>query len=86
MSDTGPGVEVEQQQRIFERFFRADSARSRGGGAGLGLAISRWIAEAHGGSIRLTCRAAGDSTFSVRLPLAEGRHVGIAGVGQAMPT
>jgi signal transduction histidine kinase len=68
VADSGPGIQPEHRQRIFERFFRADSARSRGNGAGLGLAISRWIAEAHGGEIRVEDAAAGGSTFSVRLP------------------
>jgi signal transduction histidine kinase len=70
VSDTGPGIQLEDQQRIFERFFRVDSARSRGAGAGLGLAISRWIAEAHGGDIRVECGPTGGTTFSVRLPSA----------------
>jgi len=69
VADTGPGVKPEHRERIFERFFRADSARSRGNGTGLGLAISRWIAEAHGGDIRLTGGSAGGSTFWVRLPV-----------------
>jgi heavy metal sensor kinase len=71
VSDTGPGIDPRHQERIFERFFRVDSARSRGGGAGLGLAISRWIVQAHGGEIRLTSRAAGarGATFTVYLPL-----------------
>jgi two-component system OmpR family sensor kinase len=54
--DDGPGIPTEQRQRIFERFHRTDEARDRSsGGAGLGLAIVRAIAEAHGGSV-----AAGD--------------------------
>jgi signal transduction histidine kinase len=66
--DTGPGIPSEHRARIFERFYRVDSARSREeGGAGLGLAISRWIAEAHGGS--LTVESSGEgTTFTVTLP------------------
>ncbi|HEY2594408.1 MAG TPA: ATP-binding protein [Chloroflexota bacterium] len=71
VADTGPGIRPEHRQRIFERFFRADSARSRGGGAGLGLAISRWIAEAHGGEIHVESGPAGGTSFSVRLPGAK---------------
>jgi heavy metal sensor kinase len=68
VADTGPGIRPEHRQRIFERFFRSDMARSRGGGAGLGLAISRWIAEAHGGEIRVESGPAGGTSFCVRLP------------------
>jgi heavy metal sensor kinase len=68
VADTGPGIQPEHRQRIFERFFRSDSARSRGGGAGLGLAISRWIAEAHGGEIRVESGPTGGTRFCVRLP------------------
>ena len=68
VKDTGPGIRAEHRQRIFERFYRADSARARGGGAGLGLAISRWIAQAHGGDIQVSCGASGGTTFNVRLP------------------
>ncbi len=75
VTDTGPGVPEELQPRIFERFFRADEARSRsdsdGGGAGLGLAISRWIAEAHGGRLELTCSDSSGSTFTAYLPAAD---------------
>ena len=49
--DQGPGIPSEDRGRVFERFHRVDSARS-GGGAGLGLAIARWIVDLHGGSIR----------------------------------
>jgi len=51
--DEGPGIPPEEADRVFERFYRADHARSEsGGGSGLGLAISRWIVELHGGAIR----------------------------------
>jgi len=69
--DHGPGVPAEHRERIFERFYRVDPARSRTrGGAGLGLAIARWIAQAHGGRIELSDTAGGGATFRVRLPLA----------------
>jgi two-component system OmpR family sensor kinase len=72
ITDTGPGIPVELQPRIFERFFRADKARSRaesdGGGAGLGLSIARWIAEAHHGRLELARSDASGSTFTAYLP------------------
>jgi heavy metal sensor kinase len=64
--DTGGGIAAEHRERIFERFYRVDSARSgEDSGAGLGLAISRWIAEAHGASLILESDDGG-STFTVR--------------------
>jgi heavy metal sensor kinase len=76
ITDTGAGIPAELQPRIFERFFRADKARSRsesdGGGAGLGLAISRWIAEAHQGRLELTRSDATGSTFTAYLPATSG--------------
>lgn len=75
--DTGCGIPAELRPRIFERFFRADKARSHsendGGGAGLGLAISRWIAEAHQGRLELTRSDSTGSTFSAYLP-ADSAH------------
>jgi signal transduction histidine kinase len=71
VADTGIGIPEEHQPHIFDRFYRVDAGRSRdSGGAGLGLSIARWIAEAHGGTIALTSRAGHGSTFTVRLPLA----------------
>ena len=58
----------EDQERIFERFVRVDAARSRPGGAGLGLPIARWIAEAHGGSLVLDESGPAGSIFRARLP------------------
>ncbi|HEY1467778.1 MAG TPA: heavy metal sensor histidine kinase [Candidatus Acidoferrum sp.] len=75
VSDTGTGIPVELQTRIFERFFRADKARSRAegdsGGAGLGLSIARWIAEAHHGRLELTKSDAKGTTFTAWLPVGD---------------
>ena len=71
--DTGLGIAPGDVDRVFDRFWRADAARSRTGerpGFGLGLSICRWIAEAHGGSIAVTSRAGRGSTFTVTLPRA----------------
>ena len=73
ITDTGEGIPEEIRERVFERFFRVDKARSREegthGGAGLGLSIARWIAEAHLGRLELTRSDATGSTFSVILPI-----------------
>jgi signal transduction histidine kinase len=72
VKDSGPGVPPELHTRIFERFFRADKARSRreedGGGAGLGLSIGAWIAAAHGGKLELTESDGNGSLFTAILP------------------
>lgn len=86
VADTGEGIPVEAQPHIFERFYRADKARTRsddnihtasggangdGVGAGLGLAIARWVAEAHSGTIRLVRSDPAGTVFAVTLPLRQ---------------
>jgi two-component system, OmpR family, sensor kinase len=69
VADTGPGVAEADRERIFERFARADTGRRRSDGAGLGLAIVRAIAEAHGGEVRLENGAPG-ARFTIEIPIA----------------
>ena len=67
--DHGPGISPEHQQRLFERFYRVDDARSReDGGAGLGLSIAKWAVEAHDGRLEVSSRPGAGSVFTVTLP------------------
>ncbi|MFD5032991.1 sensor histidine kinase [Streptomyces sp. NPDC058405] len=71
VADDGSGVPDAERERIFERFVRLDDARSRDdGGAGLGLAIARDVAERHGGTLTVTRAPAGGALFELRLPPA----------------
>nr|WP_306428463.1 MULTISPECIES: ATP-binding protein [unclassified Corynebacterium] len=68
--DRGIGIAPEHQDRVFERFFRVDKARSRStGGTGLGLAIVKHVAANHGGDIKLWSRLGTGSTFTIELPI-----------------
>lgn len=74
ISDDGPGIPLEKQDHIFERFYRVDKSRSSnskslvGSGAGLGLAISKWIAELHDGTLSLSKSDSSGTLFTVYLP------------------
>jgi heavy metal sensor kinase len=69
IQDNGPGIPLEDQDRVFDRFYRVDKARWReSGGTGLGLSIAKWAVEAHGGSIGLDSTPNQGCTFRVRLP------------------
>jgi heavy metal sensor kinase len=71
IADKGLGIPAEHRQRIFERFFRVDEARSRErGGTGLGLAIAKWAVEVNGGRISAEGGNGGGSVFRIALPLA----------------
>ena len=69
VEDSGPGIPTAHQERVFERFYRVDQARSRDtGGMGLGLAIARWAVEANGGRIELESVGGQGTLFRVVLP------------------
>jgi signal transduction histidine kinase len=69
VSNLGEGIPPQIQPHIFERFVRGDDARtSASGGAGLGLALARWIARAHGGDVTLVSSSNERTTFSAVLP------------------
>mgnify|MGYP000767888792 FL=1 len=68
--DTGVGISLDEEQKIFERFYRVDKSRSKEtGGTGLGLAIVKHAVEHHNGSIEVESELGKGSVFSVRFPL-----------------
>ncbi|MEI6085230.1 MAG: HAMP domain-containing sensor histidine kinase [Verrucomicrobiota bacterium] len=72
ITNTGAGIAVDLQPRVFDRFVRGDEARAKASdGCGLGLTIAQWIAQAHGGTIQIASNPTGLTTVTVRLPLAE---------------
>lgn len=74
--DTGIGIPLEAQGRVFERFFRVDRARSRArGGTGLGLAIVKHVAELHGGEVSVQSELGRGSTFTARIPALQPEQI-----------
>ena len=72
VQDTGIGIPSEEHQRIFTRFYRKEKSRSRQlGGHGLGLAIAKWIVDAHQGTIQVRSSVGEGSTFTVRIPFQQ---------------
>jgi heavy metal sensor kinase len=73
IQDEGPGIPEGAQQRVFDRFYRLDEARSRdSGGFGLGLPIAKWAVEAHGGTISVKTSFPTGAIFCIKLPVAPG--------------
>lgn len=72
VTDQGPGISEEEQERIFERFYRVDAARSRQtGGTGLGLSIVKHVMQQHGGEVTVWSREGHGSTFTLSIPVME---------------
>lgn len=72
VTDQGPGIPPAEQPRLFDRFFRGGQGRRHADGAGLGLAITRGVVEAHGGTVQLVSSGPEGSRFRIDLPLAAG--------------
>ena len=85
VADQGPGIAPDQQERVFERFWRADPSRTRSrGGSGLGLAIVASLVDAHGGTIEVASAIGGGAIFTIRLPL-DGRARPASRSGAVLP-
>jgi len=84
VTDQGIGIPERDRERIFERFYRVDPARSRAtGGTGLGLAIVKHVTAAHGGNVTVWSKEGGGSTFTLRLPLRPRRSYSVSGSDHA---
>jgi signal transduction histidine kinase len=87
VADEGPGISAEDQPHVFDRFWRADKARSRAdGGTGLGLAIVRQIVESHGGQVRLQSKVGVGSSFVIWLPVTSPSVEAASSTGAVTPT
>jgi two-component system, OmpR family, sensor histidine kinase SenX3 len=81
ITDQGVGIPESERDRVFERFFRVDAARSRNtGGTGLGLSIVKHVVQNHGGDVRVWSQPGSGSTFTIRLPEASHATAAILGV------
>jgi two-component system sensor histidine kinase SenX3 len=86
VTDQGVGIPEAERDRVFERFFRVDSARSRNtGGTGLGLAIVKHVVQNHGGDVRVWSHPGSGSTFTIRLPEAASTPAAITSVSAKIP-
>jgi len=70
VEDNGPGIPLDMQERLFDRFHRAFSSAQPRQGSGLGLAIAKAVAEAHGGRVYFSSKPGKGSTFGMALPVA----------------
>ena len=69
MSDDGPGMSEEEQEKIWKKFYRGDESRNDSSSTGLGLAMVRSLTEAHGGSVKVESSPGRGAKFTIRLPL-----------------
>ncbi|MFN8375351.1 MAG: ATP-binding protein, partial [Anaerolineae bacterium] len=83
IQDTGPGIDEDEQTSVFEAFKQSKSGLRQGGGTGLGLPISRSLAEAHGGRLWFESTVGKGSTFFVRIPVKSETLTPVAGVVEA---
>jgi signal transduction histidine kinase len=74
VSDSGPGVALDEEQKVFERFFRGRAGRDKGG-TGIGLSVVKELVVAHGGEVSLRSKPGSGACFVIRLPLAPGCEV-----------
>jgi two-component system sensor histidine kinase SenX3 len=87
VTDQGVGIPEAERDRVFERFFRVDSARSRNtGGTGLGLAIVKHVVQNHGGDVRVWSHPGSGSTFTIRLPEAASTPAAITAITHGATT